>query len=387
MSSISTYFATDGSKIKLLAVGGTFDDNGGSMSGYFSKLMDSLHNICDHEMTCLNGGTYKDLLSLFYTEETYDYIIWMANVDNEKPKLLSQVKMKWPKAILAMSKANFDNKYTLMDLVHRALNAKANLIVEFKGEHKQVTAKVFDPLGNVFCDGDNDEIIDSPYELSRILFKRMQQLSAMTRQESVQDGPELPVPDQPVFFNIIRRHAETYHNLIHGANTSRMLGNVSFRCEKGFPSFRHNEVIYVSKRNMDKRMIGVEGFVAVDLDSADKVIYCGEAKPSVDAPIQLALYRKYPWVNYMLHSHVYIENTPFTERMIPCGAMQEVEEITKMIDNGKARHDNVFTWMPPSYETISLNLKGHGSLVMSDHPYGLSHIQYVARQFPERQTV
>lgn len=42
--------------------------------------------------------------------------------------------------------------------------------------------------------------------------------------------------------------------------------NVSFRCEKGFPSFRDKNIIYVSKRNMDKRMIGKEGFVAVNLD-------------------------------------------------------------------------------------------------------------------------
>jgi hypothetical protein len=397
MSSESTYYPTDNTNKKVLAVGGTFDDNGGSMSGYYAKFISSFHDYCDHHITSFNGGTFEKLNQIFNYQGNYDYIIWMANVPNDKPKLVSAIKQKWPKAILVISKANFDDKYTLMDLVYRALNAKANLIVEFKGENKYVTANIYDPLGNIFCyremlfehkrrvisDLEKDLSIVSPRGLANLLFARMKQLSEMTRQESVQDGPELEVPDKKEFFELVRFYAEVYHNLIHGANTSRMLGNVSFRCEKGFPSFRHNEVVYISKRNMDKRMIGKDGFVAVDLDSTDKIVYCGDDKPSVDAPIQVSLYRKYPWVNYMLHSHVYIDGAPFTDKMVPCGAMQEIDEIVNVIERGAKTVISTVGKSPVEHKELMINLKGHGSLVLADSEVAMRNIPYVARVFPE----
>jgi len=359
-------------------LGGRWDDSGGRPSGFFERFVTFIMGI-NPQIDCfyLNGGAFKDLDPILRYGEVPrftkppDYVIWMVDCPNDKPKLVSEIKNLYPKCVLVTSKRNDNAKYSFMDLMFHALHLKSNLLMEFsKGADGMVSASVYDPLGNAYgCIG-----ITDPAMLASVVVKRMLFLGTMTRQKSIQDGPALEVPEKSAFFNLVRDYADTYHNLIHAKECTRMLGNVSFRCEKGFPSFRDGEVVYVSRRNMDKRMIGKEGFVAVDLDDEKVVRYCGEFKPSVDTPIQTALYRKYPAINYMLHSHVYVEGAPMTEAVIPCGAMEEYNEIVERI--GEPSH---------GVAGIRLNLRGHGSLVMGANLEAFINIPYVARVFPEVQ--
>ena len=46
-------------------------------------------------------------------------------------------------------------------------------------------------------------------------------------------------------------------------------------------SFRKGDIIYVSKRNIDKKFITLDNFVPVYMDG-DKLMYGGSSKPSVD---------------------------------------------------------------------------------------------------------
>ncbi len=141
-----------------------------------------------------------------------------------------------------------------------------------------------------------------------------------------------------------------------------------FTCESGFPSFKHDGFIFVSRRNVDKRGIGKDAFVPVQLEVPVK--YHGNDKPSVDTPIQVKLYNYYLNVGYMLHSHAYVDGAPFTERIIPCGALEEVDEITSTV--------------PDRYKVnFSVNLRGHGSLVLVDGVENLREVPYVAREMPE----
>lgn len=137
------------------------------------------------------------------------------------------------------------------------------------------------------------------------------------------------------------------------------------------------ELILVSRRNVDKRFVGEADFVAVEpsslgdyLDKDMHIDYYGDNKPSVDTPIQLALYALYPRINFMLHSHTYIEGAPFTENALPCGALEEVEEIVKAV------RDN-------SVSYFAVNLKGHGSIIASKHLDDLYDIPYITRNVPE----
>ena len=144
---------------------------------------------------------------------------------------------------------------------------------------------------------------------------------------------------------------------------------------KGFPSYRNNKNIYVSRRNVNKQYITEEDFVPVYIKD-NKVYYCGDVKPSVDTPIQIRLYEKLPNINYMIHSHCYIEKAPYTEKIIPCGALEEVDEILKLIKEEYVDYDRDF---------YLVNLKGHGSIMMSNNPKQLEKIKVKARPVPEKK--
>jgi len=272
------------------------------------------------------------------------------------------------------------------------LATHSNLLVEFTKSTKTGTAEtghlwqatIWDPLGNIFTDQEADIAV-----VGRVLKERVKVLLAVQRVGSERVGVALPAPDLPEFFGAVRANAEKFHSLIHAANQSRLLGNVSFRCTHGFPSFRAagEPLVYVSRRNIDKRDIGAEGFVAVQMpswsrsSSLNKVLYYGDHKPSVDTPVQLRLYAAWGAVNYMLHSHAYIRVAPMTKSVLPCGAIEEAEEVIRAVD--------VFGTVVSTSEqggiVWGVNLRGHGSIAFSSQSSGFENVEYVARAFPERQ--
>lgn len=239
---------------------------------------------------------------------------------------------------------------------------------------------IFDPLGTVWYDGtDISKAIDN-------CVKRMLFLKAMTRQNTVQDTddktlimkwyfdqfkqPEyqsdktIPIPDEQDFVNVVRTYAKEFQKFMPtNCKTERFIGNASLRklppqvgrCGKGMPSFRGSDnIIFVSKRNIDKQFIELDNFVPVWLDN-NKLMYSGPDKPSVDTPVQVRLYQTLDHINYILHSHCYIKNAPFTTTAIPCGAIEEYDEIMKLLNDSQIdTHRNQYV----------INLIGHGSIIM-----------------------
>lgn len=352
----------------ILCVGGVFNDEGGRKSGYFTKLVTVLQTTFkDSVFTIVNGGYWESLNDILPTVKNYDIVLWGADVPNTKPKVVNDLKSINPKMMLVITKNNLTNKYSHKLLTARALKAKANLLIEFGTGDAGYVATILDPLGNTFITREPDI-----GKVGTALHDRLVFLSTMTRVGSVQvsdiDFPEkVASQDQIKFFELTKRYADQFHNLIHADDNGRMLGNISFRCENGFPTFREGGFILVSRRNIDKRDINSNGMVPVVVDDSNVVKYIGEAKPSVDTPIQRELYRAWPKANYMLHAHVYIEGAPFTENVIPCGALQEVDEILKVL---------------PVYnggEVAYVNLRGHGSVAIAENVETLEKIPYIAR--------
>lgn len=364
--------------MKALCVGGSFDLDKAKPSGYFKKLTESLSiGLSSYNFIILNGGTLVDLESALSTLTSYDLIIWAANIPNTYPKFVNSIKEKNPTAMLVITKNNREGNYTRKLLAARALKAKANLLIEFtNSKDGNICASVIDPLGNCFINSTSNVT-----EVANTLTSRLQLLTTMTRvgSEQVLDlGKNINISNEMAdFFELTRQYAARFHTLIHADDNGRMLGNISFRCESGFPSLRgetsYNKVMLVSRRNVDKRDIGFEGMVPVSLaeDGTAKVKYSGEHKPSVDTPIQRSLYNVLPYANFMLHAHVYIKDAPYTETVIPCGALEEADEIIKALPKG-------YKGSTLQY----LNLIGHGSLVIAPRADMLKNIPYIERELP-----
>lgn len=359
--------------MKIFMVGGTFDDTHGKPSKLVSTIARQIKSR-GHTTALANGGNVDDLSQMFDVIGAFDAVLWFPNVPNNYGKNVGMIKAKYPKVLLVTSKRNDDAKYVFMDLLNHALSLKANLTLEFYKFGNRYQGCVFDPLGCVW--GRSEDFV----RLTDMLVGRLEQLAAFTRVPSYMNGNYVFVPgtgELPEFFELVKERAETFHDLVHPAEgVTRFLGNVSFRCERGFPSFKHSDgTVYMSRRNVDKRYIGSDAFVRVELDDDGHVGYYGPQKPSVDAPVQLRLYERYPKARYMLHAHVYIKDAPFTEKAIPCGAIEEFDEIEAATDKWEDY------WTPPC--NFALNLIGHGSIVIADSLDYLRSVQYYARDVPE----
>jgi len=72
----------------------------------------------------------------------------------------------------------------------------------------------------------------------------------------------------------------------------------------------------------------------------------------------------------MIHGHVYVKNALRTINKVPCGALEEFDEIA-----------NLF---PGNWNTnFVVNLRGHGCLVLAGELSFLKRIELQGRPFPE----
>lgn len=378
--------------IKVLIVGGTFDSKGGRPSKLITSLYNNIVGIDNYKVILFNGGLVTSLHNIILPSVVnYDVVFWFANVSNDEDKL-RDVKALNPKCILITSKRNDDSKYTFAELISRALAIKANLTVEFSKHEDKFNMMLFDPLGNVFYDG-----FEVPAFCDAIVH-RTNQLLAFTRVPTIRET-ELPTPEVPEeteFFEFAHDCADIFHNLIRPVKgTERFLGNMSFRCQNGFPSFRgKNGIVYVSRRNVDKSDINASSFVPTFLTDDNITKYFGNDKPSVDTPIQLRLYKKLPWANYMLHAHCYVDTSMIPEALflctnkpIPCSALEEVEEIIETYMVGRFYWDTKYNDQSP--RLLAINLKGHGCILIAKDVEIFKELQrykdncFVQRHVPE----
>lgn len=394
----------------ILIVGGTWNrkfnnstESYGKPSSLITKLANALtaYGLVD----VYNGGRYDKLEDIIESTYGYDVVFWWANVDNSLPKIRN-IKEIAPHTMLINSKRDDEDKYSFQELIQRSLTAKANLTWKFKKiADKTFETTIFDPLGSVWFKGiDFDAAIYA-------CMNRLEFLKSMTRQQTTKSDtskglvmswyfdqfkqPEykskkiIDIPNEQDFVDTVRKYATEFQKFMPiDCKTERFVGNASLRpilppqvgrCGKGMPSFRGaDNMIFVSKRNIDKQFITLDNFVPVYMDDG-KLMYCGEDKPSVDTPVQIRLYEALDHINYMLHSHCYVENAPFTKTAIPCGAVEEFDEVMKLINEQKLdSHRNQYF----------VNLIGHGSIIMWNdmqqfHEDIEPKLKYYKREMPE----
>lgn len=360
---------------KILIVGGTWNEKGGMPSSIIKK-MHKIMNVANVH----NGGNYNDLRKIIESTPKYEYVFWFANVENNDLAKIRNVKDYNPKCMLITSKRNDNNKYTYEELLQRALSQKANLCFEFsKVADKLFNIRVFDPLGCVWYDGTN---IDDAIKAT---LNRLEYLKSVTRKPSINVGeaPNIEFTEtDKKFLEFVRESGETFHRLMClPPDVKRFVGNASLRfkeptrCMSGFPAIRKDDIVLISRRNVDKTGISEKDFVACYLEDGN-VAYRGENKPSVDSPVQLRLFKQLSNIDYILHGHCYIENAPMTSMAIPCGAIEEVDETIKCIKQNYNTLNNNF---------YVINLKGHGCLIMANANTldKMREVKFIIRTIPE----
>lgn len=372
----------------ILVVGGTFDLTGGKASSIVSKVAQSLKNH-NKEITIYNGGNYSELENIIKQVSTADAVIWWANVPNDLDKIRNVKEINY-KTMLINSKRNDNNKYNLFEIQQRNFAEKANLCTIFEKVEDKFKLTLIDPLSNCFYEGYDIE------EFVKQLVNRLDFLSSITRQstttteenngalayyfnqfkqdmEHVHEEFKKEVADKTEFINLVKSYADIFTATIcRTKDVKRFLGNSAFRCIKGLPSFRDKDYIFVTRRNVDKMYIDIDAFIPTYLDENDgKLYYYGDYKPSVDSPIQVRLYKALPNINYIIHAHCYIKNAESTEVALPCGALEEVDEILKCI---KDRNKNFY----------AINLKGHGMIVMGNTVEDLRNLEFYSKPTLEK---
>ncbi len=363
----------------LLLIGGTFDHEGGRESSIADSLFQGIKNAGEFNRVCeKNGGSIGYLINVLKDE--FKYIVWMAHVSNDEEKTVADIKKRWPKTILVTSKRCVEKDYKLEDVIQHALKIKSNLVLQIirtKYDEKNLyMGRVIDPLGNLFrTEQEDSDWVDTGSDgytsyfprLGGVIGKRIVALANIKRVGSTRIGDKIAPWSDKDFFKEVRSLATKFDKLI--VKPDKVSSNASFRCQKGFPSAKIDDFVFVSRRNIDKEFIGEDGFVAVSKHSLP-VQYWGEHKPSVDTPVQLGLYNYYKNVNYIIHGHVYTEDGIFTKKNVPCGAMEEVAEVIAVEPD--------FT-----RANFSVNLLGHGTILLLRNLEYLKNVKYVTRPFPE----
>ncbi len=348
---------------KIIFLGGEFNNEGGRKSTISDILYNSM-GLKDAE--CHNGGHLSELENIAQRAKEYSLAFWFAQIPKGMASPARIAKNTNPALTLVGSLRNMDN-VPFLQVVNHALVSNHNLLVEFSKINERYQARVLDPLGNVYAHTQNMKNIAS------VVKNRAFELLKYTRIGSTKEGEQIPAPHLEKFYTLVREKGELFSQMVESvAREERFMGNASFRCERGFPSFKEDNLIFVSRRNVNKISITQNDFVAVK--PSLPVEYFGNAKPSVDTPIQIKLYNNYPWAKYLLHGHAYIKNAPFTNRIVPCGAIEESEEIISLFPNR-------------SSVNFSVNLKGHGSLTLADNIASLRSVEYICRPVPEYNTI
>ena len=351
--------------LKVLAIVGTYSDEGGKESFFGEQICKIFNNhFIRKNVKCINGGTYEMLEEAIKDIKKYQIILWMAGVDNSYKKLLPEIKKTHKKCFLIQSKRVIEKKYHTFDVVSHFLKAHSNLGIMITKKDKKYCFNVLDPLGNSWIE--TSDIKEAAYKIATI----SDDIFSMNRIGSVSVGNKSDFQLETKFISIVKKYGEKFSELIKAIHPERFLGNASTRCMHGFPSLRLGDYYFMSQRNIDKTIIDSSKFVKIERDE-NSVKYFGNNKPSVDAPVQIRLYNFYKNVDYIIHGHVLIEGAPITSKHIPCGFIEEFDEIWRL-------YPNEYTC------NFSVNLLGHGCIILAKDLDYFKEIKLVTRNFPDK---
>jgi ribulose-5-phosphate 4-epimerase/fuculose-1-phosphate aldolase len=322
--------------VKVLIVGGTFDRTGGRKSSIIKKLATIAKN--SGYVDVCNGGTLKELQAI--NLEGYDLVFWWADVSNAERK---SYPTKETGSVMIVSKVIRPNR-TYIDAVARIFKLHGNAVVAIHKDRIPFEFVLIDALGNIWYRGTElEKLVQKIQEFYLWTKGSIRVRSCPVNIKQPQINKELLTR----FIELNKEVANKYQKI-----KGRYFGNISTRCAKMFPTMREKKWILVSARNTDKERITADDMVLARLsDNRVEFIETRKGiKPSVDTPIQLKLYEKFPFVNYMIHGHAFVKGAPYTEHYYPCGDLREFPEVAKIIESEEK-------------ERGVINLRNHGFLL------------------------
>lgn len=117
---------------QAVLVGGVFDEEGGRTSGYFRKFAEHLQSLLGaSHCRVVNGGTYAGLCEELNRVSEVSHLFWFADVPNTLPKLIPQLKLRYPGLVLISSKNNRRQAYTREQLFARMVASQSHYLLEF----------------------------------------------------------------------------------------------------------------------------------------------------------------------------------------------------------------------------------------------------------------
>lgn len=363
---------------KAVIIGGTFDNRFGKSSAAVNAIANATG------WPAINGGNSSFLQS--FDPKNYDVVVWMPdNIDNAEENILPNFKKANPALMLISAIRVLKKGIGVFDVVTGLPKSKSNLGIMIEED----SYKLVDAIGNLYCDT-NDAA-----ELGRALRKRVETLGSLTRIHSKSFGARrfFPGPSYDAFNNVVRTYGNEFSKLINKLNPKRFLENPSalptdritrcchglFGCrlikenetDAGVGAADEEEVSYlVSPRHIDKQILDVSDFVEVS-NNENLVCYYGEERPFLDAPLEIMLLNYYHGVDFIAHGHVGVADAPYTTSKFPCGSIEEFGKIREIFPSRDAHN-------------VSVNLEGHGCLIMGDLDYLLFQTSKLkSRPFPE----
>jgi len=312
--------------MKSLVVGGNFgqDKKESKIAGIIASSLYA---------DILNGGDISDIPKNL----EHDLIVWIPNIQNYEDK---QYPVKSQGSVLICSKV-MRQETTKIEAISRIFKMQANAVICIYNKEQEYAFELVDALGNTWYLG-----VDIHSLCTRIidLYNFIKSAVRINTRKSDLTSKVIVSSKLSNFIGINRDLAKRITN----SCGSRFFGNISTRCKSLFPSMRHDFFLF-SPRNSNKESIMPEDMVQC-YNKFDSLFYIGDNKPSIDAPIQMDIYRNKVKINYLIHGHAFIKGAVTTKNYYVCGDLREAKEVKSII------HDNPFGFM---------NLRNHGFLIFS----------------------
>ena len=349
-------------KIRLLVIAGVFNAEGGGPSPFADTFIERSRKHFD--LQAFNGGDPALLDEAVSLCGSFRAILWLAHVKDGG--YLSRIKEVNKDCLLIQARRNDRKRNSLCEIILDMDKNGTDLCLIIDHDREKYDFKLLDTVANLWYEGpDTSEVItrlqwyiDHVAELKRI-------------KSAPSDFTPSKITIDEDYYQIVRLFGAILKNVYKTAKSSEcIMDSGALRSMHGYPSVRTDDAVLVSCRNIDARGITKDDFVPVETRT-DVVSYSGNREPAIDTAVHLQLYKYYQNVKYIIHTHCCVEHAPMTSIYVPCGCIEDVDEINKIYPNRNSCD-------------FAINLLGHGCIILAENLGYFTQCRLVAKHFPEK---